>query len=128
VVAVPDRSGNDGTAEQAVALKAEQEVRDAMRRLGSDQSAADAQRGEVRLVAGALGELGGALDQTLGVERGADDGLGVEVDYGTLLLRDSSAGKVACDCGVLQVTAVPTRTGLELFAISARNAPITGIP
>jgi hypothetical protein len=49
---------------------------------------ADAQGGEICLVAGALGELGGASDETLGVEDGADDGLRVQVDDGTLLLRD----------------------------------------
>ena len=42
--------------------------------------------GEVRLVAGALGELGGTVDQALGVARGVDYGLGVQVDDGTLLL------------------------------------------
>jgi hypothetical protein len=55
-------------------------------RLGSDQPTADAQRGEVRLVTGALGELGGTPDQALWIECGADDGLGIQVNDRTLLL------------------------------------------
>jgi hypothetical protein len=39
-----------------------------MGRLGSDQPAADAERGEIRLIARALGELGGTADQALGVK------------------------------------------------------------
>jgi hypothetical protein len=70
-----------------------------VRRLRADQTAADAQRGEVRLVAGALGELGDALDQPFGIERGADDGLGVEVNDGTLLL--TFLGKVPPRSGVV---------------------------
>ena len=57
-----------------------------MRRLSSYEPAADAQRREIRLVAGALGELGGAPDEAPRVQGGADDGLGVDVDDGTLLL------------------------------------------
>jgi hypothetical protein len=75
-----------------------------MRRLGADETAADAQRCEIRLVAGALGELGGAPDQTLGVECEVDDGLGVQVDDGTLLLfgTDSTrGGKVPPGSGVM---------------------------
>jgi hypothetical protein len=34
-----------------------------VRRLGADQATANAQRREVRLVAGALGQLGSAADQ-----------------------------------------------------------------
>jgi hypothetical protein len=71
-------------------LEPEQQLRDMVRRFGSDQPAADAQRGEIRLIAGALGELCRAFDQTLRVEGGADDGPGVQVDYRTLLLRDVS--------------------------------------
>jgi hypothetical protein len=58
----------------------------ALGRLGTDQPAPHAQGREIRLVTGTLGELGGAFDQTLGVERGANDGLGIQVDDGTLLL------------------------------------------
>ena len=85
-VAVADAGGHDRAAEQAVALESEQQLGDALRRLRAEQPAAHAQRGEIRLVAGALGELGGAPDQTLGVERSIDDGLWVQVDDGTLLL------------------------------------------
>jgi hypothetical protein len=92
---VADRTGHDRAPEQAIPLEAEQQVRDTLRRLGPDQPAPDAQRREIRLVAGALGELGGSFDQTLGVEGGADDGLWVQIDYGTLLLRDLS-GREGC--------------------------------
>ena len=85
-VAVAQRAGHERATEQAVALESDQQLGEALRRLGAEQPAAHAQRGEVRLVAGALGELGGAADQTLRVERGIDDGLGVQVDDGTLLL------------------------------------------
>jgi hypothetical protein len=88
---VANRAGHDGAAEQAVALETDQQLGEAMGRLGPEQPAADTQRSEVRLVTGALGELGGSLDEPFGVERGADDGLWVEVDYGTLLLGDSSS-------------------------------------
>ena len=81
-------AGDDGTPEQAVALKPDQQLGRAVRRLGPDQPAADTQRREIRLVAGAPGELGGAVDQALGVECGADDGLGVQVNDGTLLYGD----------------------------------------
>ena len=87
-VAVANRPGHDRTREQAVALEAGYQLRDATWRLGSHQPTADAQRGEICLVAGALGKLGGACNQTLGVASGADDGLRVQVDYETLLLRD----------------------------------------
>jgi hypothetical protein len=97
VIAVAERAGYGGTAEQSVALESEQQLRDAVRGFRPDHAAADAQRGEVRLVAGALGELGGASDQALGVERGADDGLGVQVNDGTLLLRAAVVADQSCD-------------------------------
>ena len=87
-VAVANRTGHDRTPEQAVALEASHQLRDAMWRLGADQPAADAQRGEMCLVAGALGKLGGASDQTPRVECGADNGLRVQVDDEILLRRD----------------------------------------
>ncbi len=85
-VAVAQRAGHGRAAKQAVALESAQQLGQAVRRLGPDQPAPDAESREIRLVAGTLGELGGAFDQTLGVERGADDGLGIQVDDGTLLL------------------------------------------
>jgi hypothetical protein len=86
VVAVTDRAGHHRAAEQPVALESVQQLGDTMGRLGADQPAADAQRGEVRLVADALRELRRAADQALGIERGVDDGLGIQIDDGTLLL------------------------------------------
>jgi predicted protein tyrosine phosphatase len=83
---VAEPSRYDRATEQAVALESEQDAADLLRRLRAQEPAANAQRREVRLVAGALGQLGGAVDQALGVERGIDDGLGVQVDDGTLLL------------------------------------------
>ena len=80
------RGGHNGAAEQAVMAEAVQQVGDLVRRLGTDQAAANAQRREIRLVAGALGELGGAADQSLGVECEADYGLGIQVNDGSLLL------------------------------------------
>jgi hypothetical protein len=59
-----------------------------VRRLRPDQPAADTQGREIRLVAGATGELGGALDQALWVECGGDDGLGVQANDRTLLVGD----------------------------------------
>ena len=85
-VAVTEPSRHDRATEQAVALKSEQQPADLLGWLRAQQPAANAQRREVRLVAGALGQLGGTVDQALGVERGVDDGLGVQVDDGTLLL------------------------------------------
>jgi hypothetical protein len=79
-------TGHDRAADQAVALESENELGKTLRRLGAEQPAADRDRGEVRLVAGALGELGRATDQSLWVARGIDDGLRVQVDDGTLLL------------------------------------------
>jgi predicted protein tyrosine phosphatase len=83
---VAEPSCYDRATEQAVALESEQQATDLLRRLRAEQPAANAQRREVRLVTGALGQLGGTVDQALGVERGIDDGLGVQVDDGTLLL------------------------------------------
>ncbi|HTT30235.1 MAG TPA: hypothetical protein VMG37_17590 [Solirubrobacteraceae bacterium] len=80
------RAGHDRATEQPVALESEQQLRNAVGRLRSDQPAADAERGEVSLVAGALGELCRAADQALRIERSIDDGLGIQVDDGTLLL------------------------------------------
>jgi hypothetical protein len=45
--------------------------------LGADQPAADAQGGEVRLVAEALDELGGGAERADRVQRTGQDGLGV---------------------------------------------------
>jgi hypothetical protein len=70
-----------------------------VRRLGADEAAANTERSEIGLVASALREFGGALDQPLGVERGADDGLGVELNDGTLLL--TFLGKVPPRLGVV---------------------------
>ncbi|HUA05054.1 MAG TPA: hypothetical protein VMB27_14215 [Solirubrobacteraceae bacterium] len=86
MVAVTDRAGHDRATEQAVALESDQQLAKAMGRLRAEQPATNAQRGEVRLVAGALCELRGAADQTLRIARGVDDGLGIQVDDGTLLL------------------------------------------
>jgi hypothetical protein len=83
---VTRRAGYDRATEQPIALESDQELRNAVGRLRADQPAANAQRGEVRLVAGPLGELRRASDEALGVERGVDDGLGIQVDDGTLLL------------------------------------------
>lgn len=83
---------DDGAAEQPVALEAEQQLGQPVGRLGTDQAAADAQGGEIGLVAGALGELGGATDQGLGISCEADDGLWIQIDDGTpLLLRVSAS-------------------------------------
>jgi len=83
---VTEPSGHDRATEQPVALESDQQPGYLLRRLRAEQPAADAQRREVRLVAGALGELGGTVDQALGVERRIDDGLGIQVDDRTLLL------------------------------------------
>jgi hypothetical protein len=107
MVAVAERACHGRTAEQPIALKAEEQLRDTTRRLGPDDAAADAERREVRLVPGALGELRGTFDQALGIEGGADDGLGIQVRNGTLLLlrptfgfsvarEDSSARRRRC--------------------------------
>jgi hypothetical protein len=64
---VAQRPGHDRSAEQPVALEAAQQLGDLVRRLGTDQAAADAQRREIRLVAGALGQLGRPTDQPLGI-------------------------------------------------------------
>jgi hypothetical protein len=61
-------------------------LREPSRRLGAEEPGPDGYTGEVRLVAGALGNLARAPDQTLWVARGVDDGLRVEVDDRTLLL------------------------------------------
>jgi hypothetical protein len=95
-----------------------------MWRLGAHQPAADAQGGEICLVAGALGKLGDPPDQTFGVERGADDGLGVQIDDGTLLLGTDQTGKVARSSGVMLIIGMPTRTDPKLFAILAGYAPL----
>ena len=88
-VAVTERAGHDRTADQAVALESAHQGGEALRRLGTEQPAADGDRGEVRLVAGAPRELGRAPDQPLGVARGVDDRLWVQIDDGTLLLRQA---------------------------------------
>jgi hypothetical protein len=82
--------GDDRAAKQAIALESDQQLGYAVRRLGADEAAAHTERGEVRLVAGALGELGGAADQSLGVKCKADDGLGIQVNDETLLLGGDS--------------------------------------
>jgi hypothetical protein len=64
---VARRAGHNRAAEQPVALESPQQLGDAVGRLGTDQATADAQRGEIRLVAGALGQLGRATDQPLGI-------------------------------------------------------------
>ncbi len=88
-VAVTERAGHDRTADQAIALESAHQGGEALRRLGTEQPAADGDRGEVRLVAGAPRELGRAPDQPLGVTRGVDDRLWVQIDDGTLLLRQA---------------------------------------
>jgi hypothetical protein len=83
---VTEATGHDRATEQAVTPESADKLRETLRRLGAEQPAADRDRGEIRLIAGALGKLGRATDQTLGVARGFDDGLRVQVDDGTLLL------------------------------------------
>jgi hypothetical protein len=80
------RAGYDRATEQPVALESDQQLRNAVGRLRADQPAANAERREVGLVAGPLGKLRRAADQALRVERRVDDGLGIQVDDGTLLL------------------------------------------
>ena len=55
-----DGSGHHGASEHAEALESQEHLGHAMGQLGGDESAADAQRGEVGLVAEALDELGGS--------------------------------------------------------------------
>jgi hypothetical protein len=62
LIPVAQGAGHDRAAEQPVLLEAPEQLGDLVRRLGTDQAAADRQRREVRLVAGALGQLGGAAD------------------------------------------------------------------
>jgi hypothetical protein len=121
---VANRAGHDGPAQEAVTLKAEEQLGDALRRLGADQTAANAESGEICLVACALRELGGALDQTLGVQSGVDDGLWVEVDDGTPPSGLIRLGKVASGRGVIRARGMPTRTDPKLFVILAGNAPL----
>jgi hypothetical protein len=64
---VAKAAGHDRSAQQPVALEASEQLGHLVRRLRSDQATADGQRSEVRLVAGALGQLGRAPDQPLGI-------------------------------------------------------------
>ena len=61
-VTVADRSGADRSPQHPEALEGEEHLRDSMGQLRRDQSAADAQRGEVRLVPEALDELARASE------------------------------------------------------------------
>jgi hypothetical protein len=86
---VAERAGHDCPADQAVALETANQLREALRRLWAEQPASDGDRGEIRLIARALGELGGAAGETPGIACGVDERLWVEVDDGTLLLRSA---------------------------------------
>src|SRR5947209_5667154 len=66
-VAVAQRARHDRATEQPVALKAPQQLGHPVRRLGTDQPTADAQRREIGLVTGAFGQFGGAPHEPLGI-------------------------------------------------------------
>jgi hypothetical protein len=89
---VTESTGHDRATDQAVASESTNQLREALGRLGAEQSAPYGNHGEIRLIARPLGDLGRAPDQTLGVARGIDDGLGVQVDDGTLLLLQLGHG------------------------------------
>ena len=61
-VAVADRPDGDRAAEHPVALERQRHLREPVRRLEPDDAAADAERGEVRLVTRAFGEFQRTLD------------------------------------------------------------------
>jgi hypothetical protein len=76
-----------------------------VRELGLDHAAAQAQRGEVRLVTESLGELGGGRDDRLGIGKlggGREDRLGIEI-WDRSLLRRFSRGSPG------NVFVIPTR-------------------